>query len=334
MKSHVSGPLDYSLGQILTSSLQASGSLGQSILPALLQSGFDVTVIARPGGHNYTNESVGSKVVKVVEAAYSDITSLTAALRHQDALIEAFNPAAAVHQHIIVRAALAAGVKHLVTNEFGFDSFHRNAAELPVSHSKIEAQRVLEEELRNAVVNGEPPALAWTAIITSTWYDFAIRAGWFWLNPAKWEITRFGSGNQRTSISRLARNGEAVVAVLRELERFRNRPVYVASHSVTTNELIELAKEVSEDSERPWNVIDVPDLDPFKKQAMALWEEDRKKGVGWLHTQAFMMLGIVVLFDEDNHFGADFGEKLEPGWDEGREQLKENLRKLIKEVSK
>lgn len=273
-------------------------------------------------------------MVKVIEAAYSDIASLTAALHHQDALIEAFNPAAAVHQHTIVRAALSAGVKHLVTNEFGFDSFHHNAADLPVSDSKVEAQRVLEEELRNSVVvDGELSPLAWTAIITSTWYDFAIREGWFWLNRNKREITRFGSGNQRTSISRMALNGEAVVAVLREPERFRDRPVYIASHSVTTNELIDLAKEVSEDPDTHWNVVDVPDLDSFKKQGMALWDEDRKKGVGWLNTQAFMMLGISVLFDENNHFGADFREKLEPGWDEGREQLKENLRKLIKEVS-
>lgn len=238
-----------------------------------------------------------------------------------------------MHQQIIVRAALAAGVKHLVTNEFGFDSFHPNATDLPVSDSKIEAQRVLEDELRKAVVDGKSPVLTWTAIITSTWYDFAIRQGWFWLNPTKREITRFGSGNQKTSISRQAVNGEAVVAVLREPERFRNRPVYIAGHSVTTNELIELVKEVSEAAERPWNVVDIPDLDTFKKQGLALWDEDRKKGVEWLGSQAFMMLGVVVLFDENNHFGADFGEKLEPGWDDGREKLKESLTQLIKEAS-
>lgn len=191
---------------------------------------------------------------------------------------------------------------------------------------------MLEEELHKAAMDGKPAPLAWTAIITSTWYDFAIRMGFFWLNPAKRTITRFGSGDQRTSISRIALSGEAVVAVLREPERFRNRPVYVASHTVTTNELIALAKEVSGDPERPWNVIDIPDVEAFKKQGLALWNEDRKKGVDWLHSQAFMMLSTIQLFDENNHYGADFGEKLEPGWGESREKLKDHLGQLSKEV--
>lgn len=232
-----------------------------------------------------------------------------------------------------MRAALAAGVKQLITNEFGFDTFHPHAAELPISASKLEAQRVLEEELQKATVDGKPAPLAWTAIITNTWYDFAIRAGFFWLNPAKRTITRFGSGEQRVSISRIALNGETVFAVLREPKRFRNRPVYVASHSITTDDLITLAMEVSEDPERSWNVIDMPDIDAFKKQGMALWNEDRKNGVDWLPSQAFMVLSTVQLFDENNYFGADFGEKLEPAWGESREELKDHLRQLIDEGS-
>ncbi len=236
------------------------------------------------------------------------------------------------HKRIIVRAALAAGVKQLVTNEFGFDTFHQNGSENPAFTFKIEAQRVLEEELQKVVADGKLASLAWTAIITSTWYDFAMKNGFFWLDPAKRMITRFGSGNQRTSISRMALNGEAVVAVLREPERYRNRPVYIASHTVTTNELIALANEISDDPKRPWNVTDIPDMAAFKSQSIALWNEDRKNGLDWLHAQAYMMLSAVTLFDENNHFGADFGEKLEPGWGEDREKLKAHLKQLIEEV--
>ncbi|KAE9375215.1 NAD(P)-binding protein [Stipitochalara longipes BDJ] len=310
--------------------LGASGPLGQFIVPALLQSGFDITVISRPGGHGYTGTS--AKAVKVIEAAYDDLAALTAAFRDHDALVEAFNPAATAHKHTIVQAALAAEVTHLVTNEFGHDSFHRNGAELPVSASKIEAQRVLEEELRKATVDGKAAPLAWTAIITSTWYDFAIRKGFFPLNPATRTITRFGSGNQRTSITRAALVGKAVVAVLREPERFQNRPVYVASHTITTNELITLAKEIA--PEKSWNVVDISDLEAFKQQGLHLWSEDRKNGEGWLHTQAFMMLSAVLVFDEHNRYGADFGEKLEPGWGESREEFKDHLKQLIEEVRK
>lgn len=290
----------------------------------------DVTVLSRPGGHAYAG--LGVEAVQVIEVAYDDLTALTVALRHQDALIEAFNPAAVAHRHTIVQAALAAGVKQLVTNEFGHDSFHENAAELPISTSKIEAQRVLEELLRKTAVDGKAPPLAWTAIITGPWYDFAIRKGFFSLNPTAWTITRFGSGEQKTSITRGALVGKVILAVLREPERFQNRPVYVASHTVTTNELITLAKEII--PERSWNVVDIPDLEAFKEQGLHLWSEDRKKGVDQFGTQAFMMLSAALLFDEHNRYGADFEEKLEPGWDEGREEFKDHLRQLIEEADK
>jgi hypothetical protein len=41
----------------------------------------------------------------------------------------------------------------------------------------------------------------------------------------------------------------------------------------------------------------------------------------------------VAIFDENNKYGADFGEKLEPNWNEGREKLKDALRLLIKETA-
>src|SRR3954470_13028169 len=77
--------------QLLTPTSQASGTLGQSIIPALLQSGFEVTVVSRFGGHGYTpptNEESNTQSVSVVEAAYDDIASLTTAFHNQDAIIE------------------------------------------------------------------------------------------------------------------------------------------------------------------------------------------------------------------------------------------------------
>ncbi|KAF2194386.1 NAD(P)-binding protein [Zopfia rhizophila CBS 207.26] len=311
--------------------LGASGSLGDYVVPALLEGGFIVTVISRPGSRGYT---AGAKVVTTVEAAYDDISGLIAALCDHDALVEIFNPAATVHQRTIVRAALAAGIKHLITNEFGLDTFHPNITDLVSARFKVEAQRALEDELQTAITIGKPGTLSWTGIFSGVWYDWAIQEGKFWVNPATRTITRFGSGDQRTSISRAALNGEAVVAVLREPERFRNRPAYFASHTVTTNELIALVKEVSGDSEKSWNVADIPDMEAFKREAIRLWDEDTEKGVeDRLHSPAFVMLSTAAVFDEKNHFGADLGGKLEPGWDEGLEILKDQLRQLIKEAA-
>ncbi len=48
-----------------------------------------------------------------------------------------------------------------------------------------------------------------------------------------------------------------------------------------------------------------------------------------LNTPAYHMLGSAALFDEGNKFGADFGAKVEGGWDEGLKALQENLRRLL-----
>jgi hypothetical protein len=295
-------------------------------------------VISRPGGRGYVSSfndgNADFSVVETREAAYDDLATLTDTLRDQDALIEAFNTSATVHQGTIVRAALAAGIKHLITSEFGLDTFHPNAAQLPVSEAKLQAQRALNEELQHAVANGNPAPLAWTAIFVGSWYDWLIQTGQSWLSPATRTITRIGSGKQRVSMSRIAVNGEAVVAVLRNTENFRNRPAYFASHTITMDELIALVEEVSEDTEKPWKVIDVPDVEALKSEGDSLWNEDTKKGVeNRLHTQAFLTLAAVAIFDENNKYGADFGEKLEPNWNEGHEKLKDALRLLIKETA-
>ncbi|KAL9087668.1 MAG: hypothetical protein Q9165_006592 [Trypethelium subeluteriae] len=307
--------------------LGASGSLGEAVIPALLQSGFILIIISRPGGRGFT---ASAEAVATREIAYDDLGGLTAALRGHDALVEIFNPAATVHQRTIVRAALAAGIKHLVTNEFGLDTFHPNISKLPSAQAKVQAQSMLVEELETAKASGKARPLSWTGIFSGVWYDWAIREGKFWVDPTTRTITRFGSGNQKTSISRIALNGEAIVAVLREPERFQNRPAYFASHTVTTNELVALVKETSENPGKPWKITDVPDVEAFRRDALRLWDEDLQKGVeDRLHSRAFTMLSIAALFEENNLFGADYREKQESGWDEGPERLKDRIKQLI-----
>lgn len=304
----------------------------------MLKAGFDVTVISRPGGHKYNPpDGTNSKPVTTLEATYDDVSSLTTALHDQDALIETYNPASTVHQRNIVRAALAAGVKHLITNEFGTNTFASNASDLPAALGKIEAQHALEEELQTASINGAPASLAWTGIITSVWFDWAIRLAQetnFWVNPAKRSIIRYGSGNQRTCLTHAAANGDAVVTVLREPERFRNRPAYFTSYTVTTNELISMIDDISGGSGKPWEIVEFPDMEAYKQESLRLWDEDRKNGVNdWLHTKAFAMQVIAAIFDEKNYYGFDFGDEVEPGWIQSHEKLKQHLKQLIEEVS-
>ncbi|KAJ3535427.1 hypothetical protein NM208_g7138 [Fusarium decemcellulare] len=254
-------------------------------------------------------------------ANYTDEDSLVAAFEGQDALIEAFNPAAAAHQSLIVQAALEAGVKHIMTPDFSSDTFHPRAGEVLVFEPKIVAQRELER-----IVAASGDSLSWTAIVIGPWYDWGIEQGMLWINKSSRTITRFGSGNQKLSMSRFGLAAEATIAVLKDPQRFANRPAYFASHTLSTNQLIKYTQEVA-----PGNwTIDDASVEELRATGRKLWDEDTTNGVtNRLSSRAYPMLATAALFDEDNSYGADFGDKLEDGWDEGDAALKENLKRLL-----
>lgn len=88
------------------------------------------------------------------------------------------------------------------------------------------------------------------------------------------------------SLGRIGLNAEGVVAVLQQPEHYKNRPVYVADYAVSTNELIAIAEKVSPSADRPWKVIDIPDVPAIGRQ---MWAEDTKAGsTDRLHSEAWM----------------------------------------------
>ncbi|RFU24397.1 hypothetical protein B7463_g11944, partial [Scytalidium lignicola] len=228
-------------------------------------------------------------------ADYSNLASLTNALRGQDALIEAFNPTAAVAQRVIVQATLAADVAHLVTPDFSCDTFNPHIGELKVFEPKIQAQKELER-----LVAESDEKLTWTAVIIGPW-----------LSEVQHEQIRID---------------HATVAVLKDPARFRNRPAYFASHTLSTNHLIAVMNELGLEG---WKVVDIL-IEHYLTEATELWHQDTEKGVTLrMRTLAYTMLSTVSIVDENNRYGADFSNKAELGWDEGEEALKANLKKLL-----
>jgi hypothetical protein len=193
--------------------------------------------------------------------------------------------------------------------------------EVELLNPKLAAQRVLEQ-----IIAESGGAMTWTGIVVGPWYDWAIEKGVFWFDREKKVITRYGSGEQRISVSRQALAGEALVAVLKEPARFQNRAAYFASHLVTTNQLIGLVKELGLKS---WTVKDVP-MDEFAAEARRLWAQDTAAGVeNRLATKAFPMMATVTLLNEGNRYGANFGDKVEKWWDEGEDALREALKRML-----
>lgn len=284
----------------------------------LKKAGFKITAITRP--ESFGN-STFSPDVATTTAQYNEVDSLVKAFGGQDALIEAFNPSAATYQDTIVRAAIAAGVKHILTPDFSSDTFNPHVDEVLIFEGKRRAQTELE-----AVIAQSAAQVSWTALIVGGWYDWGIKNGVFWIDKANKTIMRFGSGEQKYAISRLSHISDFVVHVLRNPEGFRNRPAYFATHTVTTNQLIALVEEVGGDG---WKVTDV-DVSSFVERGRKLWQQDTEDGVeNRVASQAWAMLGTAAIFDESNRYGGDFGTKLEKGWDEGVDTLKEELRELL-----
>ncbi|KAK7414944.1 hypothetical protein QQX98_006269 [Neonectria punicea] len=298
----------------------ASGNLSRVILAQPVDAGFNIVIIKRPDSKlskvsDYTSSAPRSDQTIVIRTStYSDFNRLAQAFVDQDAVVEAFNPDAAQHQRTIVRAALTASVSHMITPEFSLDTFNEHIRETLVCEYKIRAQQVLEDEIAaQAARTATVPKLAWTAVIKDTK-----------------TIIRFGSGNQKYSISRVALNGEAVVEVLRNPGKYRNRPAYFASATVATNELKDLINEIAlSKSQKPWNIVDTP-VDEMLKIGKEMWEKDTAAGVqNRLSTEAYRILGTAASFDEHNRYGADFGTKIGPWGDEDLEKLKENLETLL-----
>ena len=281
-----------------------------------MDGGFIVTIASRSN----SNPNIWPNV-KSITIDYEDVLSVTEAFQGQDAVIEAFNPSATIHQSAIVQAAIAAGVSRLITPDFGPDTFNTHLKEVLIYEPKIQAQKALEDYSAQA-----GKSLSWTAIITGAWYDWAIKNGKFWINREVRTITRFGSGDQRYSMSRLETVAKAVITVLRKPELYHNRPVYIANHTISTNKLITMVESLGIDE---WKVVDVP-LEGFIKTGTELWNQDTAKGItNRLESQAYPILGTAAIFDENNRYGADFGTKVEPGWEENDEILLIELKELL-----
>lgn len=302
--------------------LGATGNVGLHIVSALSTAGFHVTAASRS---TPTNTQIFRSNVKWTTVDYSSATSLEALFSHQDAIVEAFNPSSLSNHELITDTAIATGIRHIITPDFSSDTFNPYAEELEIFAPKLEAQRYLEAKLKYTETK-------WTGVIVGPFYDWAIPRNLFWLSPKERTITVCGSGNQKVSMSKIDMCARGTVAVISNPEQFANRPAYFADYTVSTNELVSMAKEVLGLEWESWTVVNVPLLG-FFEQAKAAYAKDTDDGVeDRLNSMAYRMLGTYGLFEEGNRYGADFEEKLEAGWQKLNHELMDELRGLLKTI--
>ncbi|OZJ04496.1 hypothetical protein BZG36_02669 [Bifiguratus adelaidae] len=278
------------------------------------------------GHHHFRSATSGYSFpadVHVATASYDSPESLKQAFTGQDAIVEAFNPAAAAHQKNIVDAAIQAGVKHIITPDYSSDTFNENAPELHIFEPKIKAQKYLE--LQAAL-----GSLRWIAIIVGPFYDWAIPLGRFWVDAKNRRVTVFGLGNQKISMSAIDMVGRATVAVLSNPEKFANRPAYFADYTVSANEVLAMLNELT--APETWAVDKVP-VEYLFQEGQKQWDEDTKNGVqDRLNSAAYINLGTYGVFEESNRYAADFHDKAEPGYEKDPKELKKELEVIVKQA--
>ncbi|EXJ89276.1 hypothetical protein A1O3_02342 [Capronia epimyces CBS 606.96] len=218
----------------------ATGNIGLPVLNSLLAAGFPVTVLTRKGSNSTSRIPKDSKVT-IREVDYSDVSSLTEALKGVDVVVSTLATQAAGEQTPLIDAAVAAGVTRFIPSEFGSDTANPKTAQLPVFKGKVDTVAYLKTKVEETAKAGKP-SFSYTQIFNGPFFDWGLRVG-FIVNPAQHSAVVYNGGDVPFSTSTLDTIGQAVVGVIRHLGETANRPVYVQDALVTQNQLIQYAKD-------------------------------------------------------------------------------------------
>ena len=166
-------------------SFQAGGNLGPAILNALDKDPqFTVSVLSRK-----TSKSTFPSHIKVhqIDDSYPE-DQLLSAFKGQDAIVSTIN--AATNQHVIIEAAVKAGVKRYIPSEFGGDTTNAKVVEVvPVFKGKL----AVVDSLKKQESNG----LSWTALVTGPFFDWSV--GQANLNPSSGYVLTFTTGASKSN---------------------------------------------------------------------------------------------------------------------------------------
>ncbi|KAH6968096.1 hypothetical protein DER45DRAFT_620610 [Fusarium avenaceum] len=234
----------------------ASGSLGSHILRALNESGrFNVTILTRKAIKD-TPTGTGVKVVD-----FESISDLTAALKGQDALVDATSvpdPSFAIR---LMDAAAAAGVYRMIPSEFSSDPTNTQARSLPPFQGKAKALEHIQKL-------AEDKRITWTAISNHAFLDWGLRMAFIGIDLQNRSIDYLQPCFIVIPLTTLESVGTAVSNALINAEATKNRVCYICNTQKTQKDLAELAKGALGDE--GWKTKDVDTKKAFEKAMVQL----------------------------------------------------------------
>lgn len=232
--------------------IQATGNVGPAILGALVNAGFDVTVLQRQGSKSSVPDSV-----KAVAVDYESIDSLATALKGQDALVSALPISPS---KVLIDATIRAGVKRFIPSEYSVDALNTKSETLPVYKDRIDNAKYLQE-----VASGK--GFTFTRIVTGTFLDWCVELG-FYLDWRKHQIELVDGGDKPVTATNLADVGQAVVGTLRHLDETKNRAVFTQSAVITQKKLLGIFQKLTPGQDWEVTQADSEDLEKFARAEM------------------------------------------------------------------
>jgi len=210
--------------------LGADGTLGPSILQALVDCKFNVTILKRSSSKSPDNYPSGVVTAKVDEKfAVDDLASV---LEGQDALVVTIKGTQVDIQKRLADACIKASVKRLIPADFGScDSSSDHAQDcVPLFANKTELRAYLGD------LASEHPSFTYTSLVSGHFFDWDPVFLHLWPKERRAEL--LDAGDVKASYSTLVRVGEATARILQRPSETANKTLFVQSFCVTQQDII------------------------------------------------------------------------------------------------
>ncbi|KAG9519812.1 NAD(P)-binding protein, partial [Aureobasidium melanogenum] len=215
--------------------LGASGNFGTPITAALVAAGFNVTIITRS-----SSTTIHPSNIRTLRIDYTAET-LTKAFTNQDAVVCVVGPGGIALQKTFVDAAVAAGVKRFIIDDFGWGPTTKGFEEFGAIHaSRREGWDYAAGNAR------EVEEFTWTGLSTGNPIDWAMKKfPMMGFDVQKYKAIIYDEGSESFTGTTLEGIGQAVVGTLQNPDATANRFLKVQSIQTCQNELLEAFEKVT-----------------------------------------------------------------------------------------
>lgn len=270
----------------------ATGNLGPSILKALLDAGFEVTILSREGSKS--TDSIPSHAnQKIVKVNFDSVDSITAALKGIDGVVSNVASHALPSQKLMIDAAIAAGVKRFIPSDFGSDISVPANQKVPFNAPKLDIHNYIVEKTKTH------PNFSYTFVTNGPFFDWCLQVGIFG-DLKNHTMTLWDGGNTKFSTTTLASVGKTVVGVFKNPEPTKNRDLRVQDTAISLKEIMAIVKEADG---KEWTVKEGNTAEAFQ----AGLEEFKKPQPNF---EFAIMNQLYRIIFSDEH-GTDYSDKLD-----------------------